>query len=84
VINLFPGFVEDGHALARDINISFRINRHAVRAERAEKSFVRERAIRLEVVAPRLRGADVRDKKFFVVRRAGDAIRFFQIVRRAF
>ena len=83
VVNLFSGFVENGHAAAGEIKISLRVNRHAVGAERADEGFVRQRAVGLDVVAPGLVGAHVGDKKILPVRRAGDAVGLPQIVRHA-
>ena len=80
VVNLFSGFVEDGHAAAGEIKIALLVNRHAVRAERTDESFVRQRAVGLDVVAPGFAGADVGDKEILSVRRAGDAVGLAQII----
>ena len=83
MLDLFSGLVEHGHAFAGEVEIALGVERHAVRAEFAAQAFVRQRAVRLDVVGVGFARLDVGHEKRFAVRRADDAVGLDEIGRHA-
>src|SRR2546428_13053911 len=79
VLNLLSGSVEDRHSFAGQIHIAFRVERHAIRAELAEKFLVGEEAVGLNIVGVSLARADVRHVKRLAIGCADDAVWLLEI-----
>ncbi len=74
MLDFFAGGIKHGDAIAGEINVAFAVNGHAIGTEFAEKGFVLERAIGLDVVTPGLAPGDVRDVQDFSIGRADDSV----------
>src|SRR5262249_29610330 len=80
LLDLLARLVEDGHALARQVNVALLVDGHPVGAHLAEQPLVLERPVGLDVVGERLLPGDVGHVQGLAVRGADDAVGLLQVI----